>query len=302
MTFGQRQPIVSVLAEDRPTALRHAMPILRSLVFNIVLYTWTTLLCFALIWTLVLPRRAMMSIVGIYLRSLVLFERLILGLDYRVVGREHVPTGPFVLAAKHQSMWETMKLHLLVDDPAVILKRELMRIPIWGWFAAKARMIPVDRGARGRAVASIVAGARQTVADGRPVVIFPQGTRVPPGSYRSYRIGVFALYEALNLPVVPMALNSGVFWGRRRFIKLPGTITVEFLPPIEPGLDREAFLTRLEDTLEDASERLSLAVGGPPTPRPADRRIAGDKDGRGDAPASADDATPHEPDRQAASG
>ena len=252
------------------------MPILRSLVFNTVFYTWTTVLCLVLVWTLVLPRRAMMTVVLVYLRSLALFERTILGLDYRVIGREHVPEGSFILAAKHQSMWETMKLHLLVDDPAVVLKRELMRIPIWGWFAAKARMIPVDRGARGRAVASIVAGASQAVADGRPVVIFPQGTRVPPGGYRSYRIGVFALYESLSLPVVPMALNSGMFWGRRRFIKLPGTITVEFLPPIEPGLDRDAFLGRLEDTLEDASERLSLAVGGPSTPRPSGGAAADD--------------------------
>ena len=267
------------------------MPILRSLVFNIVFYTWTTILCLVLVWTLVLPRRTMMSVVMVYLRSLALFERIILGLDYRVIGRENVPQGSFILAAKHQSMWETMKLHLLVDDPAVILKRELMRIPIWGWFAAKARMIPVDRGARGRAVADIVAGAYEAIADGRPVVIFPQGTRVPPGSYRSYRIGVFALYESLNLPVVPMALNSGMFWGRRRFIKLPGTITVEFLPPIEPGLDRETFLGRLEDVLEDASERLSLAVGGPPTPRPAGGVTADGERGPG-APATAGEAGP----------
>ena len=240
---------------------------IRSIAFNVIFYVWTAFTCFAIAWVLIIPRPAMMWVIRRYLDSLYLLERLVLKLDYVVVGRENVPDGPFILAAKHQSTWETMKLHLLVDDPAVILKRELMLIPLWGWYAAKAQMIPVHRGGRAKAIASIIDGARRVAAQGRPIVIFPQGTRTAAGSYRPYRVGVAALYEALDLPVVPMALNSGVFWPRRKVVKRPGTITVEFLPPIPPGLGRDAFLKRLEEELEGATERLVTAVGGPATDR-----------------------------------
>ena len=239
----------------------------RSLAFNLIFYVWTTICCFGIFWTLFIPRRAMIWVVCQYLRSVHLIERLVLGLDYVVVGREHLPEGAYILAAKHQSTWETMKLHLLVDDPAVILKRELLFIPLWGWYAAKARMIAVHRGGRSKAVASIIAGSKKIAAQNRPIAIFPQGTRTAAGTFRPYRVGVAALYEALDLPVVPMALNSGVFWPRRKFIKRPGTITVEFLPPIPPGMGRDAFLKRLEDELEAATDRLVVAVGGPATDR-----------------------------------
>lgn len=242
---------------------------IRSFAFNVVFYVWTLICCVGIIWILVIPRKAAIWVVCRYLDSLHLIELLVLRLDYRVVGKEHLPDGPYILAAKHQSTWETMKLHLLVDDPAVILKRELMLIPLWGWYAAKAQMIPVHRGGRSKAIASIIEGAKKTRAQGRPIAIFPQGTRTAAGTFRPYRVGVAAIYEALDLPVVPMALNSGVFWPRRKFIKRAGTITVEFLPPIPPGLARDVFLKRLEDELESATDRLVTSVGGPATDRSA---------------------------------
>lgn len=235
-------------------------PVLRSLVFNALFYVWTTLACFGLLWTLIVPRRLMVAAVCWYLHSVAWLERWLLGIDYRVLGREHLPAGPMIVAAKHQSAWETMKLNLLLDDPAIVLKHELMRIPIWGWYAAKAEMIPVDRGAGSRAVSGMLAAARRAAADGRPIVIFPQGTRTAPGTRRPYRIGVGALYQELGLPIVPMALNSGLYWPRRRFLKRPGTITVEFLEPIPPGLERAAAMAMLEERLEAASDR--LASGG----------------------------------------
>lgn len=244
------------------------MTFLRSLLFNLAFYLWTTVCCLLLAAALPLPRRVMVAGVRRYMQSLALLERVILGLGYRVVGREHVPAGPYILAAKHQSTWETMKLLLLADDPAIVLKRELMWIPLWGWFAAKAGMIPVNRGAGSSAVVALLAAARQRAAQGRPIVIFPQGTRTAPGTWRPYRVGIAALYEALELPVVPMALNSGVFWGRRQFLKRPGTVTVEYLPPIPPGLGRARMLARLEAELEAATDRLVVAAGGPPTVRP----------------------------------
>jgi 1-acyl-sn-glycerol-3-phosphate acyltransferase len=239
------------------------MTVLRSLLFNAAFFLWTGLWCLMLVWTLILPRWVMMALIGVYLRTLAWLERHLIGLTFRVEGAEHLPAGAFIVAAKHQSTWETMKLHLLLDDPAVVLKRELMMIPFWGWLARKARMIAVDRGGGSRVVASMIEGARAVAAEGRPIVIFPQGTRVAPGAFRPYRIGVAALYEALSLPIVPMALNSGVFWPRRSFLKRPGTITVRFLPPIAPGLGREAALKRLEGELEAETDRLVVAAGGP---------------------------------------
>lgn len=246
------------------------MNALRSHAFNLLFYGLTALLCIALLPTLAMPRGAMLGAVRQYLRLVAWLERRVLGLDYEVQGVERLPDGPFILAAKHQSAWETMKLHLLLRDPAPVLKRELLSIPIWGWYARKADVIPVDRGARSKAIQGMVRTARRIAADGRPIVIFPQGTRVAPGLWRPYRIGVYAMYEQLGLPVVPMALNSGVFWGRRALRKYPGHITVAFLEPIPPGLGRAAFLGRLEHDLEGASDRLVRQVGGPPTVRPAD--------------------------------
>jgi 1-acyl-sn-glycerol-3-phosphate acyltransferase len=245
------------------------MTVVRSLLFNIAFFTWTTLCCFGLLWMLLLPRRQMVHVVEWYLSTIHFLERAILGLDYEIRGIENVPReGSYILAAKHQSAWETMKLHLLVDDPAVILKRELLWVPIWGWYAAKAKMIAVDRSARGRAITSMVEGARSVKSEGRPIVIFPQGTRTAVGRYLPYRVGVAVLYKELDIPIVPMALNSGIYWARRSFRKKPGRIVVEFLPPILPGLNRDGVMAELESRLEAASDRLVMEAGGPPTEKP----------------------------------
>lgn len=245
------------------------MLVLRSLLFNIAFYVWTALCCVGLLWSLLTPHRVMVRVVTAYMRSLDWLERTILGLRWEVRGLENLPRdGSYLVGAKHQSMWETMKLHILFNDPAIVLKKELMRIPLWGWYAAKTRMIAVDRGRRGAALQSMLRGARKRVAEGRPIVIFPQGTRTDVGVWRPYKVGLALLYSDLGVPLVPMALNSGVFWPRHKFVKRPGTITIEFLPAIPPGLPREEALARLEDAVEDASNRLAVAVGGPATIRP----------------------------------
>lgn len=250
---------------------------IRSLAFNIAFHLWTALMCFALLWMLLLPRPQMVAVVVWYLRTVGWLERTLVGIRYEVRGRENLPDGPFLLAAKHQSAWETMKLHLLVKDPAIILKRELMWIPIWGWYAAKAKMIPVDRGAGGAAIKSLIRNSRPVRDEGRPIVIFPQGTRVAPGTYRPYRIGVGVLYDSLGIPIVPMALNAGLYWPRHSFLKRPGTVVVEFLPPIMPGRPRTEAMRDLEERLEAASDRLVTAAGGPPTLRPSQPEPERDK-------------------------
>lgn len=238
---------------------------LRSLFFHIAYFVWNVVYPVSVFWGPLLPERVCLALVRVHLRGLYLLERLIMGLDYRVTGREYLPAeGSYIIAPKHQSVWETLKLHLIFGDPAIILKRELMRIPIWGWYLARIGLIPVDRGRGSRALKSMLAGARKVAAEGRAIVIFPQGTRIAPGQWAPYRFGAAKLYTELGVPIVPVALNSGVFWGKNRFLKRSGTIDVEILPPIPPGLSENEILDRLADVIEPASDRLVRAAGGPP--------------------------------------
>lgn len=230
---------------------------LRSIAFNAAFFGWTAFLCFALLWALILPKRGLFFFIHMWLRHLEFFERHIAGITYEVKGLKNVPKGPCIIAAKHQSAWETCKMHLMFYDPAIVLKKELLSLPVWGWYAARAGMIPIDRGGRSKAVSGMLEAARQAVAERRKIVIFPQGTRTAVGEKRPYKSGVAALYQDLNVPVVPMALNSGLFWPRNSFLKRPGRITVEFLAPIPPGLQRDEMMKRLQSELEDASGKLA---------------------------------------------
>jgi 1-acyl-sn-glycerol-3-phosphate acyltransferase len=151
-------------------------------------------------------------------------------------------------------MWDTLALYLALDEPAIVLKRELLRIPFYGWFLAKAAAIPIDRGAGASALRKMAEAARQVLARGRPILIFPEGTRKKPGTPPDYKPGVAGLYGQLDVDCVPVALNSGVYW--TGFLKRPGTIVLEFLEPIGPGLKRGAFMQLLEDRIETATNRL----------------------------------------------
>jgi 1-acyl-sn-glycerol-3-phosphate acyltransferase len=228
----------------------------RSLLFNIAFFTWNISLCVLCLWVLVLPRRVMRGVVKFYLSGIAFFERTLLGLNYRVIGREHIPAGGCIIAAKHQSAWETFKLHLIFSDPVFVLKRELVFIPLWGWYTLKTGIVPVNRSKGASALRRMLRIAKKFADTGRQIIIFPQGTRLVPGQYRAYKPGVAALYENLKLPVVPIALNSGLFWPKGSFLKRSGTITLEILPPIPPGLPRADMMQRLEKRLESATDRL----------------------------------------------
>jgi len=229
---------------------------LRSFAFNLALYGTTAVMCFLMIWALFLPREKMLWVVHLWLRQIGWMERNIAGISYRVEGREYVPEGACIIAAKHQSAWETFKLHLIFGDPSIVLKKELLSIPIWGWYLQRSGMIPIDRKGRARALATMMEAAHRAAIAGRKIVIFPQGTRVEVGKDMPYKSGIVGLYQELNLPIIPMALNSGAFWPKNSFLKKPGTITVEFLRPIPPGLPREQMMTRLRSELETATNRL----------------------------------------------
>jgi 1-acyl-sn-glycerol-3-phosphate acyltransferase len=193
--------------------------------------------------------------------------RIVCGITVEWRGLDKIPAGAFLVAAKHQSVWETFALLTLFRDPTYILKRELLWLPLFGWAAWRAGMIPVDRGGGKPALAAMAACVRDALAAGKQIIIFPEGTRRPPGAPPDYQSGIALLYRTLGVPVVPVALNSGLYWPKKSFLHYPGTIVVQFLAAIPPGLDSRAFLAALEKSLETASSRLVLeAVEGRPIP------------------------------------
>jgi 1-acyl-sn-glycerol-3-phosphate acyltransferase len=229
---------------------------LRSLAFNIGWYLGSVLFALAGAPLLLAPRRVVIAWARAWIVLVLWWLRVTCGLRHRVIGLENLPAGPVIIACKHQSTWETLAFTLLFANIAIVLKRELLFIPIVGWAMARAGNIAVARGDGASALRGLVKHAKAAIANGRSVVIFPEGTRVAPGDRRPYQVGTAALYRQLGVPVVPMALNSGLFWGRRKWIKRPGTITLEVLPSIAPGLRREPFMETLRDRIETATERL----------------------------------------------
>jgi 1-acyl-sn-glycerol-3-phosphate acyltransferase len=230
--------------------------ILRSIVFNVLFYLNLLAHVIAAIPTYALPRRAFMAIARSWGRTTNWLLGAVTNTKVEYRGVEKIPPGALLVAAKHQSVWETAALLPLFDDPAYIFKRELMWIPIFGWYAWKTDMIPIDRNARGGALAGMIDRVRDELARGRQIIIFPEGTRTVPGAPPAYKQGVTRLYEAASVPCLPVALNSGLFWPRRKFMRYPGTIRLEVLDPIPPGLDTETFAARLEQEIETATNRL----------------------------------------------
>jgi 1-acyl-sn-glycerol-3-phosphate acyltransferase len=230
--------------------------VLRSILFNILNGLWSAAMHIVCLPLLLASRHAVQAAGGIWIDGTLWLLKHVVGIDHRVVGAEHLPKTPAIYAAKHQSAWETLFLSRYLDFPAFVLKKELLSIPLFGWFIKKAGMIAVDRKGGASALRSMARQATETLEGGRSILIFPEGTRVAPGQTRPYQPGVAALYTQQQVPIVPIALNSGLYWGRRAFLKRPGTITVEILPPIPPGLDRKALMKALEGRIEPAARAL----------------------------------------------
>jgi 1-acyl-sn-glycerol-3-phosphate acyltransferase len=229
---------------------------IRSILFNVLFYLNLAILLIAAIPTLVMPRRAILGMAKLWGRTTLWLLRVVCGIDVEWRGLEKIPRGGILVAAKHQSVWETFALIALFPDPTFVIKRELMWVPFFGWYTQVAGMIPVDRGAGKGALAGMTVHARKALAEGRQIVIFPEGTRRPAGAEPTYKFGVAYLYAESGVPCVPIALNSGLFWPRRRFMRFPGTVRVEVLDPILPGLDRGVFFATLEHEIEGATARL----------------------------------------------
>lgn len=234
------------------------MKYLRSLLVQLAIYGTTPLWAVALLPCFLLPRRFATWGLKLWGGSACWQIAMVGGITIEERGKHHLPKGQTcIVASKHQSALDTFALVNLVDDAAIVLKHELTWIPFFGWMLLKAGMIKVRRGDGRAALKSMLADAGRAKRERRPIVIFPEGTRTAPGERRPYRRGISLLYSQLDVPVVPVALNSGLFWPRRSFLKFPGRMVIEYLPPIPPGLPHRDFLARLTEAIETASERLA---------------------------------------------
>lgn len=234
---------------------------LRSTFFAVIFYLWSALLSPLYLPLMLTSRRIFWRCCLSWCRSCMFLIRAVLGIDYEVRGLENIGKGPVIIASKHQSAWDTLVYNAILLDCAYVVKRELLWFPFFGWFLWRVGMVGIDRSGGAGAIKKLVADCRERLNAGRSIIIFPQGTRTAPGVEMPYLPGVAALYSQCKTPVVPTALNSGIFWPRRTFLKFPGTIIVEFLPRIEPGLPRREFSALLETQIETASRRLESEAG-----------------------------------------
>ncbi|MGL4395819.1 MAG: lysophospholipid acyltransferase family protein [Hyphomicrobium sp.] len=245
------------------------MIIARSALFAIAFYVATAVFLVCGAWLLLAPRSWAMLGLKWHGQTCVWLLRWICRLDVEVRGADKAAKGASLVVAKHQSAWDTFALIPLFRDPAMVLKDELKWIPLYGWFCIKFAHILVKRDKAAAALKAMLRDAKQRVAQGREVVIFPEGTRTAPGAAPDYKTGYLALYDALGVPAQPLALNSGLYWPRRSFLRYPGTIIVEFLDPIAPGMPRAAFRRTIEQALDAATDRLideaAASASPPPT-------------------------------------
>jgi 1-acyl-sn-glycerol-3-phosphate acyltransferase len=231
----------------------------RSIVFYGLFYLSNALQM--IFWTPVfffIPRKEAWKVCKAWAYSHLWLQNKICGSTYDFRGLENLdPHRSQLIGSKHQSAWETYTMILFFDDPGYILKRILIYIPLFGWYMQKMKVVPVDRGKRALALASMTKNTRQHMAErNRQVIIYPEGTRTKAGAAPKYKYGITHLYGELNVPVQPVALNSGIYWGRAALLIYPGEIIMEFLEPIEPGLSKDDFATLLRERIETASDRL----------------------------------------------
>jgi len=231
---------------------------IRALIFNILFYVGSLALSLILLPALLLPQHHMrLVMIYTYYNYAYLVSRYIMGIKLEIRGLNNLPkSGAFILASKHQSAYETLVLPIVVRHVAIILKKELTRIPVWGWYPVRLGMIPIDRGSATQAIRSIITGAQRVKDEQRPILIFPQGTRITPGEKSPYKGGLGKIYKDIELPIVPLALNAGVYWPKNGFIKKPGTVVFEFLPQIPAGLAPKDAMQQVEHLIESHSDKL----------------------------------------------
>jgi len=244
------------------------MLMFRSLVFLVVFYVNTAVFLVCGSWLLLAPRRWAMEGLRLHGLASLWWLKVICATRYEVRGHEKLPKGACLVASKHQSAWDSFALIPVFRDPAMVMKVELGWIPLYGWFSHKFQHIFVKRDKGPSALKGLIRDARRCAGQGREIVIFPEGTRRPPGAPPDYKPGFVALYEGLALPCVPVALNSGLFWPRRSIVRYPGTIVIEVLDPIPPGLSRAQARALIQERIEAACDRLVAEARATPNPPP----------------------------------
>lgn len=239
--------------------------IFRSILFQLLFYPYCAFWFVVAIFTWPFPTRGIMVVAHGWAWGALWLHALVTGARFEFRGVERIPPGGLLVAAKHQSAWETMGLLLHVKHPTYILKRELLRLPLFGWHLIKAQQIPIDRGQRQQAMAKMQVRAKAVIAAGHQIMIFPEGTRTKVGAKPDYKFGVARIYSQLGVPCVPVALTSGLAWPRNTFLHYPRRIIVEYLEPIPAGLPADEFFRRLQATIEDNTNRLLAEAGYAPT-------------------------------------
>jgi 1-acyl-sn-glycerol-3-phosphate acyltransferase len=236
------------------------MILLRSLLFMAAFYAWGVIMAFVMLPTVIAPRRWMIACFRFWGRGIYGLLAVVCGIKVEIRGRELIPSGAALVAAKHQCMFDVFSQFVWLPDSCWVMKKELMWIPFFGWYALKTRMIIIDRGGHATALRKMVKDGLERFADNRQLVIFPEGTRGEPGVAGDYKPGIAALYREFNVSCTPVATNSGVHWPAHGFLRRPGTIVFEYLEPIPPGLKRAVFMETLKTRIETASNAL-LAEG-----------------------------------------
>lgn len=253
------------------------MIVLRSILFNMVFYA--NLIVQMIVLTpiyFLLPRKKAWFVPKNWVRSNHWLMEKMVGTTFEIEGLENIPEVPYIFAPKHQSFWDAYALLPWLSDPFYILKRELTWIPLFGWYVLKQRMVPVNRAARGKAMTGVMDRTKQEMATGRELIIYPEGTRRPPGAPPEYKYGIARLYRDLSVPVVPVAMHPGLFWPRRKFLRFPGHFKVRILPPIEAGMDPDAFLAKARRGNREGERRVARRnrEGQSAPATAADRRAA----------------------------
>ncbi len=239
------------------------MILIRSVVYTVWLYFAMTFAGLVYLPRMLTTRDVELGAGRLWARMALWGLRWIVGARVVFTGQEHAPKGPAIVAAKHQSMLDTLVPFLMFESPAFVLKQELLNAPVLGWYAKAMGMIPIDREAHASALKKLLRAARPAKEAGRQIIIFPEGTRQDLGVKGDYKPGVAAIYRDLGVPCVPVALDTGRIWSAKGLIRRPGTATVQILPPIAPGLSREDFMRTLEDHIETASNALATASTAP---------------------------------------
>lgn len=232
------------------------MLFVRSLIFVTLFYIWWAIFALAMLPLLICPRGWLVGPMRFQAWVTITLLHAVCGVRVEFRGLQHLPSGAALVGAKHQCMFDTIAPLTVFADAAYVMRNTLLKIPFHGWYALKAGMIPIDRQGRASAVRRLLTIAKARIREGRQVVIFPEGTRLPPGVTGEYKPGVAALYRALGVACIPMATNSGQHWPAHGLIRRPGLIVYEFLEPIPPGLERRGFMRLLEERTEAASAAL----------------------------------------------